>query len=53
MNHTILAEYIKLRTILAHWVLTIVALAFPLVVVTLVSIFGDIDFGSGRAMSPA
>lgn len=45
MKHTIHAEYIKVRTVLGHWVLTIVALAFPLVVVTLVSIFGDFGFG--------
>ena len=45
MKNTILAEYWKLRTIVSHWVLAIVALAFPLVVVTLVAIFGD--FGSG------
>ncbi len=45
MKNTIRAEYWKVRTILAHWVLTIVALAFPLVVVTLVAILGDFDIG--------
>jgi len=45
MKNTIRAEYLKVRTILAHWVLTIVALAFPLVVVTLVAFLGDFDIG--------
>ena len=45
MTNTLVAEWIKLRTILAHWVLAIVAFAFPVVVVTLVSLFGDFGFG--------
>ena len=45
MINTLRAEFIKLRTILAHWVLAIIALAFPIVVVTLVAIFGNWDFG--------
>ncbi|MDW3214841.1 MAG: hypothetical protein R8G01_12635 [Ilumatobacteraceae bacterium] len=45
MINTLRAEFIKLRTILAHWVLAIIAVAFPIVVVTLVAIFAD--WGSG------
>lgn len=45
MINTLRAEFIKLRTILAHWVLAIIALAFPIVVVTLVAIFADWSFG--------
>lgn len=43
MINTLRSEYIKLRTILAHWVLTVLAVAFPIVVVTLVSVFGTFD----------
>lgn len=45
MIDTLRSEWIKLRTLRAHWVLTIIAVAFPLVVVTLVAIFSDIEFG--------
>lgn len=45
MINTLRAEFIKLRTILAHWVLAIIAFAFPIVVVTLVAIFANWDFG--------
>lgn len=45
MINTLRAEFIKLRTILAHWVLAIIAVAFPIVVVTLVAIFANWDFG--------
>jgi ABC-2 type transport system permease protein len=45
MINTLRAEYIKLRTILAHWILAIIAVAFPIVVVALVAIFGTFDFG--------
>lgn len=45
MINTLRAEFIKLRTILAHWVLAIIAFAFPIVVVALVALFGNWDFG--------
>lgn len=45
MINTLRSEFIKLRTILSHWVLAIIAFAFPVVVVTLVAIFGNWDFG--------
>ncbi len=44
MINTIRAEFWKLRTILAHWALVVIAMAFPLVIVTLVSLLAD--FGS-------
>ena len=39
------SEWIKLRTVLVHWVLVLIAVAFPVVVTVLVSIFADVDFG--------
>lgn len=53
MINIVRSEFIKLRTILAHWVLLIIAVAFPLVVVTLVALFGELDFGldSGEVAS--
>jgi ABC-2 type transport system permease protein len=44
MINTLRSEFIKLRTITAHWVLAIIAVAFPIVVTTLVAILG---FDSG------
>jgi ABC-2 type transport system permease protein len=38
---TLRSEWIKLRTVRVHAVLLILAVAFPLVVVTLVALFGD------------
>jgi ABC-2 type transport system permease protein len=43
MINTLRSEWIKLRTITVHWVLVIIAVGFPLVVTTLVAIFGTID----------
>lgn len=45
MINTLRAEYIKLRTIVAHWILAIIAIAFPIVVVVLVALFANFDFG--------
>lgn len=41
MIRTIASEWIKLRTVLVHWVLAVIAVAFPLVITVLVAIFGD------------
>lgn len=43
MIATLHAEWIKLRTIAAHWVLVVIAVVFPLVVTTLVAVFGEIE----------
>ena len=53
MIDTLRAEYIKLRTILAHWILAVIAFAFPIVVVTLVATFApfDADFDSSEVSS--
>lgn len=45
MINTLRAEYLKLRTILAHWILAVIAFVFPIVVVALVAIFAP--FGAG------
>lgn len=45
MINTLNAEWIKLRTVVAHWVLVVIAVAFPLTITTLVAIFGEVDFG--------
>jgi ABC-2 type transport system permease protein len=45
MINTLRSEWIKLRTIAVHWVLVTIAVAFPLVVTTLVAVFGTIDAG--------
>lgn len=39
MTSVLLAEWIKVRTVRAHWVLATIAIAFPVVVVGLVGIF--------------
>ena len=41
MRNTIRAEFIKIRTVMVHWVLTIIAVVFPIVITVLVTIFGD------------
>ena len=46
MKHTLRAEWIKLRTVPVHWVLAIIAFAFPVVVTTLVASFVDGPFTS-------
>lgn len=43
MIDTLAAEWIKLRTVLVHWVLVTIAIAFPVIVVTLVAIFADFE----------
>lgn len=45
MINTLRSEFIKLRTIAAHWVLAIIAIAFPVVVVTLAALFGNFGLG--------
>ena len=45
MLSTMRSEWIKLTTVVVHWVLVLIAVLFPIVVVTLVSLFGDLDFG--------
>lgn len=45
MINTLRAEYIKLRTILAHWILATIAFVFPIVVVALVAMFAPFDAG--------
>lgn len=46
MKRTLLAEWIKLRTVTVHWILAVIALAFPLVVTILVAVFVDGFFSS-------
>ena len=41
MKHTLTSEWIKLRTVTVHWVLVILAVAFPIVVTMLGAIFGN------------
>lgn len=43
MIRTIASEWIKLRTVLVHWVLALIAVAFPIVVTGLAAAFGDFD----------
>lgn len=43
MIRTLQAEWIKLRTVLAHKILVVVAIVFPLAVGTLAATFGDIE----------
>jgi ABC-2 type transport system permease protein len=43
--NTLRSEWIKLRTVMVHWVLLVIAVGFPLVIVTLVASFGTIDAG--------
>lgn len=50
MIRTITSEWIKLRTVLVHWVLAIIAIAFPLVITVLATIFGDF-FEDGPQLS--
>lgn len=45
MINTLRAEFIKLRTVMVHWVLTLIAVLFPVVITTLVAIFAETDFG--------
>lgn len=45
MINTVRAEWIKLRTVLVHWVLAVVAVVFPVAITVLVAIFADVDFG--------
>ncbi len=42
MINTLRAEWIKLRTITVHWMMVIIAVGFPVVVTTLMSIFGQL-----------
>jgi ABC-2 type transport system permease protein len=42
---TIRSEWIKLHTILAHKILVLGAIAFPLVILTLAATFGDVEEG--------
>jgi ABC-2 type transport system permease protein len=44
MIRTVSSEFIKLRTVVVHWVLAIIAIAFPLVITVLAAIFGDFSF---------
>jgi ABC-2 type transport system permease protein len=44
MIRTITSEWIKLRTVLVHWVLAIIAVAFPIVITVLAAALGDYDF---------
>jgi len=41
------AEFIKLRTVMVHWILVVIAVLFPIIVTTLVAIFAQIDGGDG------
>lgn len=41
MKQVIASEWIKLRTVVVHWVLVILAIAFPVIVTVLGAIFGD------------
>lgn len=50
MIRTINSEWIKLRTVLVHWVLALIALAFPVVVSALTALFGNFD-GEGSSLS--
>lgn len=43
--NTMTSELIKLRTVTVHWILAIIAFAFPVVVTTLVAIFGEVNNG--------
>ena len=44
MSNALRAEWIKLRTVLMHWILVIIAVAFPLIVTLLTAFFnGDND----------
>ncbi len=43
MINTLRAEFIKLRTVMVHWVLASIAVLFPIVVTTLVSFFVDLE----------
>lgn len=45
MINTVRAEFIKIRTVMVHWVLTTIAVVFPIVVTTLVAIFVEADGG--------
>ena len=45
MKRTLVSEWIKIRTILAHKILVIVGFGFPLLVVTLAATFGDVAEG--------
>lgn len=46
MMNTLRSELIKLHTVTVHWILAIIAVAFPVVVTTLVAIFGNVgDIG--------
>lgn len=50
MIRTIASEWIKLRTVLVHWVLALIAIAFPIVIAGLAAAFGDFD-GSSFTLS--
>jgi ABC-2 type transport system permease protein len=45
VKRTVLSEWIKLRTILAHKILVIGAVGFPLVIITLAATFGSVAEG--------
>lgn len=47
MINTLTSEWIKLRSLLVHWVLVVVAVGFPLVITTLVAFFGDFELRIG------
>lgn len=46
LANTIRSEWIKLRTVMVHWVLVIIAVGFPILVATLVALFTDIRSGT-------
>lgn len=46
MKNTLRAEWIKLRTVPVHWILAVIAFAFPVVVTTLVAVFAEGFFSS-------
>lgn len=49
MTAVLRSEWIKLRTVRVHWVLIIIAVAFPLVVTTLVAALGELSSSSDTA----
>lgn len=52
MINTIRSEFIKLRTIVSHWVLSIIAVLFPIIVTVLVTILGfDVGPSAGDLAS--
>jgi ABC-2 type transport system permease protein len=47
------SEWIKLHTVLVHWVLVLVAVVFPVGVTVLVAIFADVDTGGMSSLDVA